>query len=262
MQMTRPPASPRGGRGPLSSRGGTLAIAFVAALLAAAALMVFLQQYRENLTDTTPTRVLVARSLVPKGTPGRVIASQRLYKSVKVRKSQLEDGAITDPEALVDKVARADVYPGHQLATNDFERASRRVLTSLAGYQRAMTVPVDAAHGMIGNVEAGDRVDVVTTTGTPGSTGRVAQLVARNVLVLSIPSKATGPGLGGASGQPATLRVDDRAATHIAAAVDGGKVWLVLRPPVGARSHRSVDALSKGKALVRIKLDVTVRAER
>jgi hypothetical protein len=76
MLLTRPksPSPPRpGGGGPLSSRGGTLLVAAMLSLLAGAALLVFLRQYREDVTSTDRARVLVAASLVPKGTPGDVI---------------------------------------------------------------------------------------------------------------------------------------------------------------------------------------------
>jgi Flp pilus assembly protein CpaB len=256
MHLTRPrpPAPSGGGRGPLSTRSGSLLVAAIAALLAGAALMVFLRQYRENLTDTTPTRALVARSLVPKGTPGQVVASEHYYRQVKLRKSQLKDGAITDPAALDDKAALRDIYPGHQLTTKDFGPASDRVLNRLAGYARAMTVPVDAAHGMIGKVQAGDRVDVVATFRSPGGGPALAEMVARNVLVLAISSKPK-RGLVAGNKDSATLRVNDDSATRIAAAADGGKVWLVLRPPVGARSHSA----QSGSRALKLSINATVK---
>ena len=75
-----PTDTPRRPRGPLSTKNGTFAIAAILALIAAAALLVFLREYRDDLTDSDPVQVLVARSLVPKGTPGELIASQQLYR--------------------------------------------------------------------------------------------------------------------------------------------------------------------------------------
>jgi pilus assembly protein CpaB len=256
--MTRP-APQHGGRGPLSSRGGTMAVAAITALLAAAALLVFLGQYRSHLTDSTPQRVLVARSLVPKGTPGAVVASSHLYKQVKMRKSQVKDGAISDPAALEQRVATQDVYPGQPLTTKAFAGQSTRVLNHLSGYQRAISVPVDGAHGLIGKVEPGDHVDVIGTFGGEGAGPNAAVVVARNALVLSVPSKAKSSGVTGTGSQSATVRVSDEASAQVAAAADGGKVWLVLRPAVGARSHGdTLEAFKNGK---HIKAKITVDAQ-
>ena len=101
MMLTRPKPSgqPRGG-GPLSSRGGTLLVAALLSLVAGAALLVFLREYRDDLTASDGVQVLVARSLVPKGTTGEVISEQSMYRLARVKKAQLSDGAITDPAQL------------------------------------------------------------------------------------------------------------------------------------------------------------------
>src|SRR5919197_1523629 len=209
--MTRP-SQPRGGQGPLATRGGTLAVAAIAALLAGAALLIFLRNYRQDLTDSTPQSVLVARSLIPQGTPGDVVASRHLYREVNLRKSQVKDGAVTDPAALGGKAVTHDVYPGHTLTTGDLEGTGGRVINHLAGYNRAISVPVDAAHGMIGKIQAGDHVDVVGTFGTDGSGPSAAEVVARDAPVLSVPSKPKSAGVAGTDGQSATIRVTDDAA--------------------------------------------------
>src|SRR3954454_13046045 len=162
-------APPPGGRGPLSSRRGTIAVAVIAALIAAAALIAFLAQYRKQLTDSTPQRVLVARSLVPKGTPGAVVASRHLYKEEKVRKSQVKAGSISDPSAIDQRVATQDVYPGQPLTTKAFAARGTGVLNRLSGYERAISVPIDAAHGQISKIESGDRVDVIGTFAGEGT---------------------------------------------------------------------------------------------
>ena len=260
MYMTRPSrpsAQGPSGRGPsrLSTRGGTLAIAGLATLLAAVALMVFLRQYRTNLTGTHEVRALVAKSLIPKGTPGRVVGERQLYKAVKIERSQLEKHAITDAKAFGDNAVQRDVYPGHQLTADDFVPTENKILERLSGYQRAINVPVDGARGLVGHFEAGDRVDVMGTQegrdGTPAIARARARTLARNVLVLAVPSKPKSGGIGGAS-QSVTLRVPDDAASVIAGNADGGKIWVVLRPPVGARSHASSSeaaerALANGK---------------
>ncbi len=260
MQLLQTDSPPRRSGGPLSSKNGTFAVAGLLALIAAGALLVFLREYRNDLTGSDPVQVLVARSLVPKGTPGDIVASDELYKLERIKNSQLEDGAITDPDELAGKVVAADIHPGHQLRSSDFA-TGRAAQARLSGFQRAMSVPVDASRGMIGNIEAGDRVDVVVTFDSSGVGPSVARIAARNVLVLSIPDKAEGGGSLSSSDQAATLRVDDDDAAAIAAAVDGGNVWLVLRPAVGARSH-STDAVAgalKDGGTISADVDVSVK---
>jgi pilus assembly protein CpaB len=231
-----PTDTPRRSRGPLSTKNGTFAMAAILALIAAGALLIFLQEYRDDLTDSDPVQVLVANSLVPQGTPGSVIADEQLYKIERLKNSQVEDGAITDPSQLADQVVVADIHPGHQLRSSDFGDG-RAVQSRLTGTHRAMTVPVDSARGMIGDIQAGDHVDVLVTFGNGGIGQGEARIAARNVLVLSIPEGSDG-GVTSSTGQAATLRVKDDATASIAAAVDGGQVWLVLRPAVSASSSQ------------------------
>lgn len=229
-----PTDTPRRSRGPLSTKNGTFAVAAVLALVAAAALLVFLRAYKDDLTDSDPVQVLVAKSVIPKGTPGDLVASQQLYNLSRVKDSQVEDGAITDPDELEGEVVAEDISPGHQLQSSDFEEG-RTAQARLSGFQRAMSVPIDESRGLIGDVEAGDRVDVVVTYRNSGTGPNSARIAARDVLVLSV---ADGDDEGVAdNGDPtATLRVNDNDVSAIAAAVDGGSVWLALRPAVNARS--------------------------
>ena len=228
-----PTDTPRRSRGPLSTKNGTFAVAAVLALIAAAALLIFLREYRDDLTDSDPVQVLVAQSVIPKGTPGDIVASEQLYSLSRVKNSQVEDGAITDPDDLAGKVVANDINPGHQLQSSDFEEG-RTAQAQLSGRQRAMSVPIDESRGLVGDVETGDHVDVVVTYRNSGSGPNAARIAARDVLVLSV---AEGNDDVGESNDPtATLRVNDSDAAAIAAAVDGGSVWLVLRPAIGARS--------------------------
>jgi Flp pilus assembly protein CpaB len=259
MLLTKPkPASqPRGG-GPLSTRGGTILVAALLSLLAGAALLVFLREYREDLTASDGVRVLVAKSLVPHGTPGEIVAESGLYKLARVKKSQLAEGAIVDPKDLEGIVAKKDLFPGHQLTADDFKSADGTIGRRLAGYDRAISVPVDKAHGMLGRIDTGDRVDVITTLDTGAGVATAAQVATRNALVLAMPDVDD----GGPSGrkEQVTLRVPDDAVGPIAAAADGGEVWLVLRPAVGARSHESIGRVNRsGGYDAEIKIDATVR---
>jgi pilus assembly protein CpaB len=250
MQTVQKPARPKrrtprqNARKVLSTRGGTMVVAGISALLAAGVLLIFLSQYRESVgvADDVST-VLVAKNLIEKGSPGDVVAEDGLFQTTTVRKDDLKDGAISDPSSLKGKIATTDVFPGEQLVSNEFVAAAPGILNRLRGFDRAIAVPLDEAHGMIGNVKGGDHVDVLAGIGLQqgGADNRRATLrvIMHDALVLKAPDKpAAGAGGGPGTTKPVILRVPDRKASEIAFAADIGKVWIVARPKVGAKESR------------------------
>lgn len=227
----------------LSTRGGTVVTGGVAAGFAALLLLVYLSQYRSSVDESgEPITVLVAKSLIEKGTPGDIVGLKGLFQTTDAPRDQLQDGAITDPSALRGRLATTDVYPGEQLTTGDFAASANGALgTQIAGNQRAISVPIDAAHGMVGQVQTGDRIDLlagfnVTTGAGVGATKPVVKVLTQNMLVLEAPK----PGRAGAANIEANvvLRTTYREAAEIAWAVDNGKIWVVLRPRAGAPVKR------------------------
>jgi pilus assembly protein CpaB len=213
-----------------ASRGGTLAVGVIAAVLAAIALLVYLNQYRNNLNkQNASVGVLVAKNLIPKGTPGSQIGTKVLFQATSVPRSQLKTGALSDPAALRNLVAVADIYPGQQLTLGSFGAARVGALADqLTNTERAIAVPVDSVHGLVGQIQAGDRVDIMLGVGVSGSSrvsasGAIIKTIFQNVLVLS-----TTPG-------SLTLRLRDAQAERMAWAADNGKLWMILRPAVAAK---------------------------
>src|SRR5262249_39104070 len=216
------------------TRGGAVLIGGVAAVLAAILLIVYLHSYRSSVNSgSQPMTVLVAKSLIPRGTSGSLVAQQGLYQVTSVPKDQLKELAITDPKALSGNVTVADVYPGQQLTANDFSvEGANSIPSVITGKARAIAVPVDATHAVAGQLQAGDHVDVYVGMTTNG--GPVIKLLASNVLVLAAPSSGSG-GVSGTGGNPnAVLKVTNKTAANFAFAAGNGVLWLVLRPQVGA----------------------------
>jgi Flp pilus assembly protein CpaB len=233
----------------LSTRGGTIAVSAVAAVLAAVVLFAYLHRYRESVKAASePMTVLVAKGLIEKGTPGDIVGSDALFQVTTAPRSDVKVGAITDPATLRGKIAVADVYPGEQLTVEAFSATGADAMgTSISAAERAITIPVDSAHGMVGNIQDGDRVDVfagfnvkkLQADGTPVPNAQerpVLKLIVEDLLVLRAPTAQAG--LGGGSGEKnasVTVRADDDAAAKIAFASDNGSVWVVLRPRTGAK---------------------------
>lgn len=241
MQTTiKPPKLPsKDGKGPLSTKNGSVLAAVVTAALAGLIIMVFLNQYRDNVNkDGVPTPVLVASQLIEQGASGDTIGAEGLFKADDVPRDQLKTGAVTDAETLRGKIAKQDILPGQQLTAADFKPAGQSVVTKLGANERGIKISLDNAHGLIGDVRKGDRVDVLSGFLVDSTVGRprpILRTLMQNILVLDAPPKAVSTGVSGSSSKPreVTLRVDVKQAPKLAFASDNGKVWLVLRPQNG-----------------------------
>jgi Flp pilus assembly protein CpaB len=227
-----------------STRGGTLILAGMTALIAAIAVFAYVKHYRNSVKEGgVPATVLVSSGAIVKGTPGTLVATKHLYQAQTIRESQLREGALSDPSSLRGTVAKRDILPGQQLVSSDFTGTTGGIATELAGLQRAITISIDSSHGMIGQIADGDHVDIyagfnvnpVDAQGRPVGSGQarpVLRLIMQNVPVLHV-AKSTRAGSGGDS--EVTLKTTSYQSQKLAFASDNGKLWMVLRPPTGAR---------------------------
>ena len=238
----------------LSTRGGTVTAGGLTAVVAALLLLLYLSNYRNSVNDSgQPITVLVAKSLIEKGTPGDLVGLKGLFQTSEVPKSQLAEGAVTDPQSLRNRLATTDIYPGHQLTTADFAASASGALgTQITDSQRAISVPVDAAHGMMGRIRSGDRVDILAafnvTSGAGGTSRPVVKVITQNILVLDAPDQL-GTGVGASSTVNVVLRTNYQEAIELAWVADNGKLWLVLRPRTGAPVMRPGVVTAEGLLL-------------
>lgn len=204
----------------------------VAAVLAGIVLLAYLHSYRNSVSSSgAPASVLVAKNLIPKGTPGNIIGSTDQFQVASVPKGQLQTGALTDPAALSGRVAVTDIYPGQQLTAGYFAYAAPGALqTQIAGVDRAISLSIDSAHGMVGQIAAGDHIDIYVGLNRVGPNGSQAiiKLLMADITVLRAP-------LAGGSGIY-TMRATTRQVAALAYAADNGRLWFVLRPPSGAKT--------------------------
>jgi len=213
--------------GKMSSRGWAIALGIGAVVLAAILLVVYLDRYRARVGgENAPTPVLVAKQLIPQGTPGTLVASQGMYAPTTLPQKEVEVGAIADPAYLSGRAAVADIFPGQQLAATDFAASDTASVDSqITGTQRAFAISIDSVHGVSSQVQAGDSVDVYI------SVAGVVKLFRPNVKVLTIPT-IPGPSGGG----NLVLRVETKEAATWLYAADNTQFYFVLRPVVGAKA--------------------------
>jgi Flp pilus assembly protein CpaB len=207
------------------NRNGAVIAGIVAAVIAIILLVVYLNSYRSSVnSDKAPERVLVATKLISAGTSGNVIAKKGLYTVTAVAKDQLKVNAIVDPAALADRIAIDDIFPGQQLTQDQFSTETQTGLAyQLTGRQRAIAIPVGTAQGVAGTAAAGNFVDIYI--GTSGGQGQLVTLLVPDVYVLAAPAGGGGNWV---------FRIPTKQAAKFAFASDNTKIWLVLRPQVGA----------------------------
>ena len=212
--------------GRMSSRGWAIALGIGAVVLAAILLVVYLDRYRARVGgENAPTPVLVAKQLIPTGTPGSIVATNGMYAPTTLPRKEVEVGAVADPSYLAGRAAAVDVFPGQQITATDFAASDTTSVDSqITGTQRAFSLSVDNVHGSLSQVQVGDSVDVYT------SVSGVVKLFAPNVKVLTIPAV---PGPSG--GSNLILRIETADAAKWLYAADNTQLIFVLRPVVGAK---------------------------
>ncbi len=212
----------------------TVVAGIAALVLATILLLVYLSHYRNSVkSSSAPVTVLVAKRFIPKGTTALALAKNGLFEVTAVRHDLLKVGAVTDPAVLHGEVALADVYPGQQLTAADFGVSATSAALSgvLTGTWRAISIPLDAAHGFSPQTQTGDHVDVYVQLGD------VLGLLLQNVLVLQAPNQVA----AGSTAPTSTnyiFRVPTNYAPRFAYASENGKIWLALRGQKGVPATR------------------------
>jgi Flp pilus assembly protein CpaB len=212
--------------GRMSSRGWAIALGIGAVVLAAILLVVYLDRYRARVSgENAPTPVLVAKQLIPTGTPGSIVATNGMYAATTLPAKEVEVGAVSDPSYLAGRAAAADIFPGQQITSTDFAASDTTSVDSqITGTQRAISISIDNVHGSLSQLQTGDSVDIYT------SVSGVVKLFDPNVKVLAIPAV---PGPSG--GSNLVLRIETAEAAKWAYAADNTQFYFVLRPVIGAK---------------------------
>jgi Flp pilus assembly protein CpaB len=211
-----------------TTRQGTILLGVIAAVIAAIALIVYLNQYRNSHSGNAAISVLVAQKLIQNGTPGDVVrTTSGLYAATSIPKGQVQTGAIVDPATLEGQVATTDISPGQQLTAADFgPTTTNSVINQLGPDQRAVVVTLGSPEQVGGQIAAGSHVDVwVSGTNQSARNGANTQTVAllyQNMDVL------------GVSGGNTTFRATPVQAGRLIWASQNANIYLVLRPTVGS----------------------------
>jgi Flp pilus assembly protein CpaB len=215
-----------------TTRQGTVLLGVIAAVIAAIALIVYLNNYRNSVSKPAVS-VLVAKSLIQKDTPGDVVAKSGLYKIESIPNSQVKSDAFVDPASLSGKVATADVFPGQQLTSADFGAASNSITQQLARNQRAVVVQLTSPQQVGGQISAGSHVDVWVAFNGQQQNGISRPVVRELFQNMTVLASTTNGGNGNV-----TLQATSDQAGSLIYATENAQIWLVLRPAIGNVNSR------------------------
>jgi Flp pilus assembly protein CpaB len=217
------------GQGVLGTPKRAIIAGVGALVLAAILLFAYLNHYRNSVKGAAaPITVLVAKKFIPKGTSALALAQSDLFAPTAIPKSQLKEGAVTDAAALHGEVSLTDVFPGQQLTTVDFgiSATSSALSGVLTGTQRAISIPLDASHGISPQTQTGDHVDVYVQIG-----GAMA-LLSSNVFVLAAPNQIADETTAPVSANY-VFRIPTKQVARFLYAAGNGTLWLALRGQKG-----------------------------
>jgi Flp pilus assembly protein CpaB len=208
-----------------TTRQGTVLLGVIAAVIAAIALLVYLNHYRNSVVKP-PVKVLVARQVIQQGTSGDVIRNSNsgYYVVSNIPEKQVDTGAIVNPATLAGQAAIVDIGRGQQLTAADFGPATG-VSNLLGDNQRAVVVPLGSPQEVGGQIGTGSHVDVwVVLTNVQGANGvskPTVKLLYQDMYVLGI------------SGGNVTFRATPTQAGTLIYASTNASIWLTLRPTLG-----------------------------
>jgi Flp pilus assembly protein CpaB len=215
----------------VSTRRGAYTVAAAAAALAGLVLLVFINQYKNDVNaGLAPAPVLTADRLIPRGTSAAEVITNKLFKATAVAEENLRPGAVTAASQIVGKVAVRDVLPGQQITVADFAAAADPIRSRLSKRERAIQIPIDKIHGLLTTVRAGDRVDILaafnSTSASNGSGTPTLEPLVRDIRIMRN------------AGDSVILETTDQQGARLAFAADNAKLWFLLRPPIGATDSK------------------------
>ena len=211
-----------------TTRQGTVLLGVIAAVIAAVALIAYLNHYRNSVAQPD-VKVLVANRTIPQGMTGDTLATATGFYVLRgIPKDQVLTGAITDTSTLSGKVAVAEIKPNSQLTEAQFA-APTGLAPSLGVGQRAVVVALGSPQSVGGQIVPGSLVDVwVTTTGqnSSGVSRPIAKLLFQKMEIMAV------------SGGNVTLMATARQAGQLIYASSNDQIWLALRPTLGTITKR------------------------
>jgi pilus assembly protein CpaB len=230
----------------------------VAAVILAAAASVLAYTYltqadarAQDKTELVPA--LVARNVIPKGTPGKTAIDEDLFETKKVPREALPDSVLTSQQGLSGLVASSAIAKGQFVVRDSFVAASQvdGFSTTVKDGKQAISLSVDTTHGVAGFIQPNDSINMLLTLDIDNKAGKAGPLKTTAFLIPGLRVLAVGtttissaaPSAKNADGTTAdtapvsqqqgllTVEANPRQAEQIAHAMNVGTIMLTLNPP-------------------------------
>lgn len=168
---------------------GRRTVLLIAAIIVAAlgTTLVFLYVNGINsraMADQQPTKVLVAKQLIPAGMSGSAAAAAGSFELKTFPKVAVAPGALSDVKPINDMVAQAPIYPGEEIILSQFGNRSATQAIPLPAGTVAISVQLSDPARVAGFVSPGSHVVIFATVSAtapvPGSTPAPAASAAAN----------------------------------------------------------------------------------
>ncbi len=192
----------------------------------------------------------VANADIAKGTTGPELVQAGLISQEKVAKGSVPPGMVTNLNDLADLMTAGPISAKQFITSGSFvstkDGAGGQFSQSIAAQNLvAVTVTVDADHGVANQIAPGDHVNMATTTTDANGQGQTSYMLT-NVKVLAVGASTTQPGAAPAANASSTdaaaappqtsgvltFEVSQADALRIISANSGAsKIYLVLLPP-------------------------------
>ncbi|MGH2747727.1 MAG: Flp pilus assembly protein CpaB [Actinomycetota bacterium] len=219
----------------MKARGLTMAVAFLLAATATAAVFLYVSGLEENAeTGTEQVEVIVSKEDIPAGTQLDGLLSGGAFTTQLVSRDALVAGAVTSLSELQGEETSAPVLAGEQISTARLQGSGTLpggVLGIPEGHQ-AMTVALDAPRTTGGILQSNDHITVYATF-TKGPNGEpVTVTLVPDVEVLSVASGLVDEEQPEPSAQlMVTMALKPNEAQKLVFAQEEGSVWLSLLNP-------------------------------
>jgi Flp pilus assembly protein CpaB len=193
----------------VSTRRGAYTVAFAAAALAGLVLLVFINRYKDD------------------------VIANKLFEATPVATENIKPGAITESAQILGKVSVREILPGQQITAADFAEFADPIRSRLTKRERAIEIPMDKVHGLLGTLRPGDHVDILgafNSSAQNGGGGGVPILheIVRDIRVMQN------------NGSSVILETTDSQGAALAFASDNARLWFLLRPTLGATDSRDI----------------------
>ena len=151
----------------MRSRGLVVAIAIVLAIVAAAAVILYTNQVKENALGDEATTVVVANQDIPAATALDPLLAQGVFEEINVPNDNVVNGAVTSFDELAGTTTTFPILAREQIPVSRLDVAGGRGV-SAAGVTEGhvgVALALDGQRAGAGAIRLGDNVSVFVTFG-------------------------------------------------------------------------------------------------